>query len=188
MSEITHATRGGDFATSRRGGMDAHEIQFIRARSFEGRTARQIAKMLGRAVDDVTPHMVDWERYAPQPEPVQDVAWAEPERLPSPGDIVLSLWRGLLVVPERRATRLQIAEEVAARYGVSVEALRGPLRHKAFTVPRQEAMWRMVKAHRWSTPQIGDFFGGRDHTTVLHACKAHEKRMAEALPPQEVAA
>jgi len=177
----------GRFAT-RRGGLHADEIAFIQARAFEGRTARQIAKMLGRPLDDVSPH-VDvnaWEPPAPaEPEPINTVALPEP--VPGPGEIVLSLWRGLLVVPSRTATRQEIAQEVARRYGVSLEALRGPLRTKAFTVPRQEAMWRMVKANRWSTPQIGDYFGGRDHTTVLHACKAHEKRTAAAYAISEAA-
>lgn len=191
MSEISHTTRGGEFATSRRGGIDAYEAQFIHARSREGRTTRQIAKMIGRAVEDITPYMADCDAPPPpiqRPDPVRDVEYVEPERIPSPGDIVLSLWRGLLVVPPRHTTRLEIAKEVAQRYGITLEALRGPSRLKVFTVPRQEAMWRMVQARRWSTPQIGDFFGGKDHTTVLHACKRHEERMAAALQAEEAKA
>lgn len=175
-------TSPGVFATSRRGRIGDDEIRFIEARAFEGRTCQQIARMLRRAECDVRPFMPKFDE-PPEPEPV-----AKEPPPPVPGDLVLSLWKGLMVVPSEGHTMRQIAEEVAARYGVTVDALTGQSSKKVFVVPRQEAMWRMVQTNRWSQPQIGKFFGGRDHTTVLHATRAHEKRMAEAREKLRLAA
>lgn len=76
-----------------------------------------------------------------------------------------------------------IAEEVAAKHQVTVEALRGPSRQPAIVAARQEAFWRasqVLKADgrpRYCGPAIGLFFGGRHHTTVLHGVRRHEQRM-----------
>jgi chromosomal replication initiator protein len=75
-----------------------------------------------------------------------------------------------------RPGMIDVAREVAARCDVSVDDLRGPDRSRWATAPRQEAMYLIRKTGRFSLKQIGDFFGGRDHTTVLHACRAHERR------------
>lgn len=85
--------------------------------------------------------------------------------------------------PGPRKTMRTIAEEVAAKHLISVDELRGDCRHKYAAHPRHEAMWAMRQvrcadgSHRYSLPLIGRFFG-RDHTTVLAACRAHERRMA----------
>lgn len=68
---------------------------------------------------------------------------------------------------------------VAQKYGLSLEALRGPQRTPRIAHPRQEAMYLMYASGRFSTTQIGVFLGDRDHTTVIHGIKAHAKRMAE---------
>jgi chromosomal replication initiator protein len=83
-----------------------------------------------------------------------------------------------------------ITEIVAARHSCSVAELRGHGRTRCIAWPRQEAMWqiRQVRAPdgspRFSLPQIGRYFSDRDHTTVLHAVKAHAKR---SLAQQEAA-
>ena len=77
---------------------------------------------------------------------------------------------------DNRPGMIDICRDVAARYDVSVEDLRGPCRSRWASVPRQEAMYLAHKTGRFSTPQIGQFFNGRDHTTVLHAFRAHERR------------
>ena len=71
---------------------------------------------------------------------------------------------------------IDIAREVATRCDISVGDLRGSCRSRWASNPRQEAMYLARKTGRFSLKQIGDFFGGRDHTTVLHAVRAYERR------------
>ncbi len=54
-------------------------------------------------------------------------------------------------------------------YNISMEDLIKESRKKEFVKPRQIAMYLIRKELDNSFPSIGDFFGGRDHTTVMHA-------------------
>jgi chromosomal replication initiator protein len=66
---------------------------------------------------------------------------------------------------------------IAKKHGVTVNDIMAPRRAKVIVAARHEAI-HYVKAHTtWSTPQIGKFFGGIDHTTVLHAVKKHNQRL-----------
>ncbi len=86
------------------------------------------------------------------------------------------------VLPEhpRRISMREIAALVAERHGLSVEELRGPGRSRRLAHPRQEAFALIRKHTAVSLPQIGGYSGGRDHTTVLHGVRAHERRCAAA--------
>ena len=55
-------------------------------------------------------------------------------------------------------------------YGVDLEALKGQKRDRAIVVPRQIAMYLMRAETEVSLLRIGAELGGRDHSTVLHAC------------------
>lgn len=73
-----------------------------------------------------------------------------------------------------------IMVDVAKKHAISLAEMKGPRRHKYLVLARQEAMWRMKhECPHLSYPQIGRLVGNRDHTTVLYACRAHEKRMAQ---------
>lgn len=89
----------------------------------------------------------------------------------------LSLWRHSMR-PMSQITMASIAQRVAEKHGLTVEQLKSVSRAARIVQPRQEAMHEMVQTGKWSTPRIGMFFGGMDHTTVLWACKAHQRRMA----------
>lgn len=71
----------------------------------------------------------------------------------------------------------EMIERVAAYRGVLASRLRGPLRTSLFVVPRHEAMWILREATELSYPAIGRLFGGRDHSTVIAACRKVEARM-----------
>ncbi len=71
----------------------------------------------------------------------------------------------------------RIVERVAASFGVSAKDVLGTCRQRSALVPRQVAMYLAREVARQSLPAIGAAFGGRDHTTVLHACR----KVAEAL-------
>ena len=63
-----------------------------------------------------------------------------------------------------------IQDIVAEYYTVSVQDLKSQRRTRNVTYPRQVAMYLARKLTDMSLPKIGDEFGGRDHTTVIHSC------------------
>jgi chromosomal replication initiator protein len=71
---------------------------------------------------------------------------------------------------KRQVTPERIARAVSDYYGVAMDALKGQKRDKAIVVPRQIAMFLMREETDVSLLRIGAELGGRDHSTVLHAC------------------
>ena len=72
-----------------------------------------------------------------------------------------------------------IAGLVARYFGLKVSELKSPLRRQAFVSARGVAMILAREVTDKSLGQIGAYFGGRDHTTVLHACRCTDKLMHE---------
>ena len=70
-------------------------------------------------------------------------------------------------IPEVTIARIQ--ETVSDRFGLSIEELVSPRRSQAVAYPRQVAMYLSRELTDSSLPKIGKQFGGRDHTTVIHA-------------------
>jgi len=68
----------------------------------------------------------------------------------------------------------RIVKQVASAFGVAAKELLGPSRLRRAIVPRQVAMYLSRELYGLSLPRIGTAFGGRDHTTVLHACRRVE--------------
>ena len=64
-----------------------------------------------------------------------------------------------------------IQQTVAEYYKIRVSDLLSKKRSRDIARPRQMAMYFTKELTTHSLPQIGDRFGGRDHTTVLHACR-----------------
>lgn len=79
-----------------------------------------------------------------------------------------------------RPAWMKVAKEVATKHGVTVKELRSARRDRVVVAARHEAFWRCSKDLAMTLPQIGRCFGDRDHTTVLHGVRMHEKRMREA--------
>ena len=75
----------------------------------------------------------------------------------------------------------RVQEIVARRWGVTPEGLRSKARTKTLTIPRQVAMYLAREVTGSTLPEIGQRFGGRNHTTVLHACRRTAQRMAADL-------
>ncbi len=70
-----------------------------------------------------------------------------------------------------------IQKVVSEYFGVSQTELKGKKRSKAIAFPRQVAMYIVRDITEYSTTEVGLEFGGRDHTTVMHACQRVEDRM-----------
>jgi chromosomal replication initiator protein len=71
----------------------------------------------------------------------------------------------------RQVTLELIQKYVSDYYRIKLADMYSPKRTRAIARPRQVAMWLSRELTPHSLPEIGDAFGGRDHTTVLHACR-----------------
>jgi len=88
--------------------------------------------------------------------------------------------RDLLAVHDKLITIENIQRTVAGYFKIRVADLLSKSRSRSITRPRQIAMSLTKELTSHSLPEIGDAFGGRDHTTVLHACrKVKELREAD---------
>ncbi len=79
--------------------------------------------------------------------------------------------RDLLALQDKLVTVSNIQKTVAEYYQIRVADLLSVRRSRSITRPRQLAMALAKELTNQSLPEIGDAFGGRDHTTVLHACR-----------------
>ena len=69
-----------------------------------------------------------------------------------------------------------ILDAITSFYDIRLTDLLSKRRHKSVTVPRQLGMWLARRHTRFSLEEIGGYFGGRDHTTVMHAIKSIDNK------------
>lgn len=86
-------------------------------------------------------------------------------------DFVREALRDLLALQDKLVTIDNIQRTVAEYYKIKVADLLSKRRNRSVARPRQIAMALSKELTNHSLPEIGDAFGGRDHTTVLHACR-----------------
>ena len=86
-------------------------------------------------------------------------------------DFVKDALRDLLALQDKLITIENIQKTVAEYYKVKIADLLSKRRSRSVARPRQMAMALAKELTNHSLPEIGDAFGGRDHTTVLHACR-----------------
>jgi len=86
-------------------------------------------------------------------------------------DFAKEALRDLLALQDRLVSIENIQKTVAEYYKIRVHDLLSARRTRSITRPRQIAMALAKELTNHSLPEIGDAFGGRDHTTVLHACR-----------------
>lgn len=90
-------------------------------------------------------------------------------------DLAKEVLRGMFVEGERKIGVDLIQKKVAQYFGIGLQDMKVKKRTKAVAYPRQIAMYLSRDLTDLSLPEIGHSFGGRDHTTVLHACDKIEK-------------
>lgn len=83
--------------------------------------------------------------------------------------------RDLIAIQDRQVGIDNIQKTVADYYKIRIADLLSKRRNRSVARPRQLAMALAKKLTNHSLPEIGDSFGGRDHTTVLHACRKIEE-------------
>ena len=86
-------------------------------------------------------------------------------------DFTKEALKDLLKLQARLVTIENIQKTVADYYKLRVSDLLSKRRSRSIARPRQVAMALAKELTTHSLPEIGDAFGGRDHTTVMHACK-----------------
>jgi chromosomal replication initiator protein len=86
-------------------------------------------------------------------------------------DFAKEALRDLLALQDKLITIDNIQKTVAEYYKIRVSDLHSSRRSRSITRPRQLAMALAKELTNHSLPEIGEAFGGRDHTTVLHACR-----------------
>jgi chromosomal replication initiator protein len=95
-------------------------------------------------------------------------------------DQIKSLLVNVITPPKKRGVSAKkIIEIVSDFYNVTTEDLLKQSRKKEYVNPRQIAMYIIRKELETSLPSIGEFFGGRDHTTVIHSIDKIERVMKE---------
>jgi chromosomal replication initiator protein len=86
-------------------------------------------------------------------------------------DVARSALGDIVPMSERIVTIQQIIDAVTRFYNVRLADLQSKKRHKSIALPRQVCMYIARQKTRYSLEEIGGYFGGRDHTTVMHAIK-----------------
>lgn len=86
-------------------------------------------------------------------------------------DLVREALKDLLALQDKQVSIDNIQRVVAEYYKIKVSDLLSKRRSRSVARPRQVAMSLAKELTNHSLPEIGDAFGGRDHTTVLHACR-----------------
>ncbi len=86
-------------------------------------------------------------------------------------DLVREALKDLLALQDRLVSIDNIQRVVAEYYKIKVSDLHSKRRSRSVARPRQVAMYLAKDLTNHSLPEIGEVFGGRDHTTVLHACR-----------------
>lgn len=101
-------------------------------------------------------------------------AFASLQGSPITVDFARETLKNLLSQTSASLTVESIQKEVSAYFGIKVCDLKGAKRHKSIARPRQIAMYLSRKLTSSSFPEIGQRFGGKDHSTVISACRKIE--------------
>jgi chromosomal replication initiator protein len=118
---------------------------------------------------------------------IRVVAYSSLTGEPITGDLAAEVLAGLYpeLVPARRTIR-EIQLATCEAFGVGLDDLLSPSRAARVTWPRQVAMYLSRELTDRTLPAIGDAFGGRDHSTVLHAVKRTGQRIASDADAYEI--
>ena len=101
------------------------------------------------------------------------VAYAKLVGRPIDPDVAAEALHNIMPVQEAKKIVIRDIQEIVGRhFNIEVDELKAKKRTKTLAFPRQIAMYLSREMTESSLPKIGEEFGGRDHTTVIHA---HEK-------------
>ena len=90
-------------------------------------------------------------------------------------DLAKEVLKGMIIEGEKKVGVELIQKRVAEYFDIGLQDMKTKKRRRAIVYPRQIAMYLSRDLTNLSLPEIGIYFGGRDHTTVIHACNKIEK-------------
>jgi chromosomal replication initiator protein len=102
---------------------------------------------------------------------IRIIAYSLLEEKPITLDLAKEVLKDLLKESKRLITVDFIQRCVAEEFGLTLHDMKTKRRNKTIVLPRQIAMYLSRELTELSLPEIGEFFGGKDHTTVLHSFK-----------------
>jgi len=101
---------------------------------------------------------------------IRVVAYAKLTGREMTADLAKEVLKGMISVGTKNVTIELIQKTVSKYFGINESDMKTKKRTRAVSYPRQLAMYISRELTDHSLPDIGSFFGGRDHTTILHAC------------------
>ncbi len=102
---------------------------------------------------------------------VRVVAYANLNRAPISQEIAVEALKNIIGTQKQKLITIELIQQVVANhYGIKVSDMKAKKRTRSIAYPRQVAMYLSRELTENSLPKIGEEFGGRDHTTVMHAC------------------
>jgi chromosomal replication initiator protein len=111
---------------------------------------------------------------------IRVAAYSSLNRVPLTEEAARTLLSDLLPASRPRIiTPVLILEETAKMFGFTIDELCGKSRRRPLVTARQISMYVFRELTDYSYPKIAEEFGGRDHTTVMHACEKIRGQMAE---------
>jgi len=110
---------------------------------------------------------------------IRTIAYSLLEEKPISLELTKEVLKDLLREPRKLITVDFIQRCVIEEFGISLQDLKTKRRNKGVVVPRQIAMYLSRELTDLSLPEIGNFFGGKDHTTVLHSYHKIKKDLIE---------
>jgi len=87
--------------------------------------------------------------------------------------------KDFIKIEEKETTPEEIQKIVSKHFNIKVSDLRGKKKNNSIVFPRHISMYLFRKLTKLSFPEIGQFFGGRDHSTVIYSIKKIEGLLLE---------
>jgi len=106
-------------------------------------------------------------------------AYASLTSTPVSLELAKNVLKDILVEQNRQISIESIQKIVASHFNIKTTELKSSKRLKTLVLPRQIAMYISRKMTSSSFPEIGNKFGGKDHSTIIHAMKKIEQKMEE---------
>jgi len=108
---------------------------------------------------------------------IKVVAYSALENTSVSLDLVKDVLKDVLFEGEKKISVDLIQKKVANYFDIKTSDMRAKKRHKEIVYPRQVAMYLSRELTNLTLPDIGEHFGGRDHSTVIHACEKIQKEL-----------
>jgi len=106
---------------------------------------------------------------------IKVVAYSSMENKPVTLDSTKDILKDILAEGDKKISVDRIQKKVAGYFDIKVSEMKAKKRHKEIVYPRQIAMYLTRELTTLTLPDIGASFGGRDHSTVIHACEKIQK-------------